>query len=408
MLYFLCLYKQYIGMKGINLMNNEKALNLRYQISHSFYWFANCTLCGFATVYLLNRNFDNTQVGIVLALANILSVLLQPAIGTFADQTTKISLKTLTSLFAFAACSLGGILLFLPNIIWVVAGMYSVMITLVLLVIPLMSSVCIEYCNVGRFVDYGLARGIGSIFFAAASFGLGIVIEKIGASVILPIFIVVFFLLAVVMFTFHPPVKTIHHSASSTSNGGFLYFIKTYKRYSLLLIGIVCLFFYHTILSTYFINIIRNLGGNSKDLGISLGIAATLELPVMASFSYVIRKVKCSTLLKISGVFFTVKTFIVIIAPNVTTIFIAQFIQFLGYALYTPAIVYYTNKITKPQDKVKGQGYAAMAACVAAVFANLTGGALLDHFGIFAMLLVGTIVSCIGTLFVLIYTEDVA
>lgn len=389
-------------------MNNEKALNIRYQISQSLYWFSNCTLYGFATVYLLHRNFDNTQVGIVLALANILSVLLQPAIGTFADQTSKISLKSLTSLFAFLACSVGIILLFLPDIIWIVAGMYSIMITLVLLVIPLMSSVCIEYCNVGRFIDYGLARGIGSIFFAAASFSLGIVIEKIGAQMILPIFIIGFFLLSVVMFTFKPPAKTVHHSTVSKSGEGFIYFIKTYRRYSLLLVGIVCLFFYHTILSTYFINIIRNLGGNNKDLGISLGIAATLELPVMASFSYVIRKVKCSTLLKISGVFFTVKTFIVILAPNVSTIFVAQFIQFLGYALYTPAIVHYTNKITKPQDKVKGQGYAAMAACIAAVFANLTGGALLDHFGIFAMLLVGTMVSCIGTLLVLIYTEDVA
>lgn len=389
-------------------MNNEKALNIRYQISHSLYWFSNCTLYGFATVYLLHRNFDNTQVGVVLALANILSVILQPAVGTFADQTTKFSLKTMTGFFAFLASSLGIILFFLPNMLWIVAGMYSIMITLVLLVIPLMSSMAIEYCNVGRFVDYGLARGIGSVFYAGASFGLGIVIERIGAQIILPVFITAFFLLALITFTFKPPVRTVHYSASNGASGGFVYFIKTYRRFSLLLIGIVCLFFYHTILTTYFIQIIRNLGGNNRDLGISLGIAATLELPVMGSFSYVLRKVKCSTLLKISAVFFTVKTFIVILAPNVATIFIAQFFQFLGYALYTPAIVYYTNKITKPQDKVKGQGYGAMAACVAAVFANLTGGALLDHFGIFIMLLVGTAISSIGTLIVLMFTEDVA
>ncbi|RDU22794.1 MFS transporter [Anaerosacchariphilus polymeriproducens] len=388
-------------------MNHQKALNIRYQLSHSLYWFSNCTLYGFATVYLLNMNFDNTQVGVVLAFGNILSVFLQPVIGSFADKTSKISLKTLTSLFAFIASSLGVILIFLPDIVWAVGGLYSIMIALVLLVIPLMSSVCIEYCNANCYIDYGLARGIGSIFYAAASISLGILIERTGAQILLPIFIFVFFLLAVVMFTFQSPAKIVQNCSFTNTSGGLFYFINTYRRFSFLLIGIVCLFFYHTILNTYFINIIRNLGGNSSHLGISLSISAAMELPVMASFFYLLKKIKCSTILKISGIFFTVKTFIIILAPNIATIFFAQSIQFLSYALYTPAIVYYTNKLMKPEDKVKGQGYAAMAACVAAVFANLAGGALLDRFGIFTMLLVGTIVSCIGTLFVLIYTEDV-
>lgn len=388
-------------------MNHQKALSIRYQLAHSFYWFSNCTLYGFATVYLLNMDFDNKEVGIVLAFGNILSVFLQPIIGAFADKTTKISLKTLTSLFAFIASSLGILLILLPDIVWVVGGLYSIMLALVLLVIPLMSSVCIEYCNANCYIDYGLARGIGSIFYAAASISLGILIERTGAHIILPIFIFVFFLLAVVMFTFRPPAKVVPNSSYTNASGGLLYFIKTYRHFSFLLIGIVCLFFYHTILNTYLINIVRNLGGNNSHLGVSLSIPAAMELPVMASFFYLVKKIKCSTILKISGIFFTAKTFIIILAPNIATIFLAQSIQFLGYALYTPAIVYYTNKLMKPQDKVKGQGYAAMAACIAAVFANLAGGTLLDSFGIFPMLLVGTIVSCIGTLFVLIYTEDV-
>lgn len=54
------------------------------------------------------------------------------------------------------------------------------------------------------------------------------------------------------------------------------------------------MFYSHNLINTYLINIIEKAGGNSSDMGISLSIAAALELPAMAGFSFLVKKFKCN------------------------------------------------------------------------------------------------------------------
>ena len=47
-----------------------------------------CTLHAYAAVYLLDRGFTNTQIGILLAVANITSAVAQPLVAAVIDNTT--------------------------------------------------------------------------------------------------------------------------------------------------------------------------------------------------------------------------------------------------------------------------------------------------------------------------------
>ena len=60
-------------------MNRKPFLwTLRYSLINITYFAAFCTIHAYAAVYLLANGFSNTQVGILLAVANIVSAVFQP------------------------------------------------------------------------------------------------------------------------------------------------------------------------------------------------------------------------------------------------------------------------------------------------------------------------------------------
>ena len=52
-------------------------LTARYGLIHGAYWMAYAAVSGYASLYLLDLGFSNGTIGILIALAGILSALLQ-------------------------------------------------------------------------------------------------------------------------------------------------------------------------------------------------------------------------------------------------------------------------------------------------------------------------------------------
>jgi len=262
-------------------------------------------------------------------------------------------------------------------------------------------------------MNYGLARGISSIAFSLTSFGFGIILNYHSGNILLPIFLVcyVLFIVALILFRIDTsslplPEKEVIETEQKQSDGIFK-FLKKYKKFTILLIGMTMVMYSHNLINTYLINIVENVGGDNADMGLSLAIAAGLELPTMAVFILIVKKVKCSTLLKISSFFFFIKSGIVWLAPNMLTLNLSQLLQLFAYALFTPASVYYVNEIIDAKNSVKGQSMVGVATfSLVGAIGSFTGGKILDTKGVSAMLLVGTIVTGIGFIIVCFSTED--
>ena len=60
-------------------------LTLRYGVTQFTYWAASSGAMAFATTYLLTKNVPAGTVGLVLALAGLLSCLTQPLLAALAD-----------------------------------------------------------------------------------------------------------------------------------------------------------------------------------------------------------------------------------------------------------------------------------------------------------------------------------
>lgn len=198
----------------------------------------------------------------------------------------------------------------------------------------------------------------------------------------------------------------ITHIEKETQQVTLTLLIQKYKSFIFVIIATVFLFFDNTLINNFFIQIIQHIGGNSSDMGNAIFLAAVLELPTMAYFTKMQKKIGCQEMLIISSLFFSVKHILTYFAFNMIMIYIAQFLQVFAYALFIPASVYYVNQTVEKTDMVKGQALITGAMTLSGVFVSLIGGMLLDGLGVQKVLLIGVICSVIGTICLMINLKN--
>ena len=384
-------------------MNNTDTttnLTFKYSALQALYWISICALSGFMSLILISKNFTAGQIGLVVTTANVFVLLIQPRLANFADSTTKYTLKH------FALCIavfpiIANIFLLFPTSFGVTAISATISLMAATLLNSLLNSICIYYINHGKSINYGLARGLGSISFAIISVILGLTGERFGEksyTIIGLIFFTIFFfvILSLKMENMNTPMKSA--TSSEVVKKNVLYFFKTYPRFSIMLLGIMLIHIFQSFYGTYLPQILENVGGSSKNVGICLALAAAAELPTLLLFSFMIRKISSGVLMKVAAVAFSVRVIFILLATSTNMLYFAQLFQMFSVGIYLPASVFYTNQIMQKEDMVKGQSFIITAQVCGSIVGTLIGGNLIDHIGVTPVLFVGTIISVIGTI----------
>ena len=391
---------------------NTKKLTLQYCILQGAYWASFCIIYSFATVFLLDRGFRNSQIGVIIAAGNILGVIFQPVFASVVDRSKTVTLHKLTAILTAVMVVL--LLLYgLPNQFLAVA----LTDTLLQVIQPLINSVSVYYVNQGVNVDFGAARGIGSLSYALASYLLGGLVENYGCSMILFAGILMVLVICITVFSM-PIIKDAVFSdkeqetkskinadrgQSVQEKESLLSFVGRYKYFMLTLAGVTLVFSFHNMNNSYMIQIITNVGGTSADLGRLLAIAAITEIPVMFLFSRIVKHVKSSALLVVSSVFFILKAFGYFAAENIALMTIAAVMQMGSFAIYIPASVYYVNEVMEERDKFKGQALMTGTNTLGGVIGSLLGGFLIDQAGVSVMNLAGLVMAVSGAVLVFLF-----
>ena len=356
-----------------------------------------------AAVYLLANGFTNTEVGVLLAVANITSAFAQPFIAGIIDKPGPLTNRRFI-LISVTVIMTGSVLLRFLN-----SGKVTVFIIYALIYMiqfayqPVMTALCFEYQKAGCNIFYGLARGLGSASFAVTSAFIGGAVEKNGVDLLLAVNIISMILSAIVVFTFKKPEGAIEKSAVDENKQGkahnnIIDFAKTYPAFSVFLIGTICFYFAHNMINDFMIQIIRSLGGAETELGYSNFLQAILELPVMAVIGFFLKKISSDKMLVFSGMAFFVKILILMFVSNMAGMYVSQSFQMFAYAVFIPAAAYYVSNTMDELDQVKGQAYVTSAITVGGVFSNLISGVILDNLGIKAMLGTGCVVCALGVI----------
>ena len=182
-------------------------------------------------------------------------------------------------------------------------------------------------------------------------------------------------------------------------------FFRENRRFFGLLPGIVLLFFAHNLVTNYLINVVREVGGDTSDMGRLSGYTAFLEIPMMFLYLRLTRKFSCAATIRFAAVAFAVKALAIALAVNMLSLYAACLLQAVSFAMMTPGMVRYVQLYIGPQDSAKGQALAFGMVTLGNVFSSSLGGLLFDVFPVRQTLLIGAAFSFLGMLFCLIFTE---
>lgn len=394
----------------MNRQKQHSCFTAGYACIQSSYWLSFSAVMGFTSLYLLDVGFTNTEIGIIIAIAGLISAVLQPLFAGYADKPKSPSLKKIILLVTAVLLLMSLTLFFLYRGSVLLNGIfYGGCIMLLQLLLPLINSLGMEVVNQGKNLNFGISRGLGSVSYAVASYALGRIVARTGASALPAAMILTF--AAVFLFTLRFPFqKRIHPETvvsheSPEKSGSPLGFFRKYPRFAVVLCGCCLIYISHIFLNSFTFQIVENIGGGSSEMGLSMSLAAIFELPTMFLFSRMLKKAPCDFWFKISGIFFMLKTLGTLLAPSIPAFYAVQIFQMLGWALITVSSVYYVNAIMQKEDVIKGQAYITMTYTFGSVFGSLSGGILIDSLGVKAMLAFGTAAAFIGMIIVLFAAE---
>ena len=383
-------------------MDNTKQLNIEYFSLQSLFWMTYCMVVGFSLTYLLSCGYSNSEAGYILASANICALILQPFFADLADRSKKINAMTifLVSILIIFVCSIGLFFISVRSVILTL--IYVVMITLANAVIAFLTSVQYLMDPSKTKINFGLCRAGGSLCFAILSATMGILIERIGMkSIPTALFIITLLIILLCVYItrhrIHTTLDTTNSLAHKKSSSLFVFF-KENPKFMVLSIALLFIYYAHAFITNFTISIVRNVGGDHREMGYLIAFMALMELPGMIGFKEISRRFKVSSLLLFSMIMFSVKAIIVWLSPSLMTLTFGFALQVVSFALYIPASVQYANIIIDEKDTVKAQMMFNLMQAGGAVFSSMIGGWLIDFSGISHALLVGAILSCIGTM----------
>lgn len=393
-------------------MKNRK-ITLKYMFMQAIYWGTVCSILGYTVTYMKDLGYSNSYIGVALAIANGVSAVMQPLIANIADKNPKWTIVRVNTVLS--------ILMLIGSAAMIVYKSATLILTLLIGVItvvngliqPFLNSLAVALQKNGINLNYGVCRAAGSLFYAIVSSILGELLT-VFPSRILPVastILCALLLVAAIMNKVDVSAeseedKSEETALKKTEATPLLEFIAKNKRFSLYVVGVSLVFYMHMVMTTYLIQIVENVGGDSSNMGFSLGLAAALELPAMIGFNFIVKKIKVQTLLRISAVSFTVKALAMTLATNPGMIYAAQIIQMTAFALYIPSSVYYVGHLFKNSDMNKGQSMSTMTLTVGSFFSSLFTGYLIDKYSVNTMMWISLAVSVVGTVIMIATIQE--
>ena len=394
-------------------MNSKKNLTARYAVVQGLYWMSYCILGGFANVYLLAHDFSNTAIGFIVALSGIISAVISPVIAAYLDRRESMSVKKALTLMSFGMLVL--VLLIAVtgrNYIQTVVT-YTAAMTLIQMMASLLGSLATQSMRSGWSVNYGLARGTGSLTYGLLAHTLSFLVARFRPDV-LPVAAAVIWAVTFFYLYKFPDTKDIsvmyanetQPAPSARQGGSPIAFFRRYPRYGLFLLGIFFVYISHAVANVFVTQVVISKGGTSADTGLILGVQALVEIPVMFGFSKMLKVAKVHSWMRICAIVYVLKIFGTFAVTTVGGLVAVQFLELGSYAVMVVSSLYYVNSIMRTEDCVKGQSYFGISTTVANVVASWLGGMMLDAYGVHITLLAGIAVAVLGMVIVFFGAES--
>ncbi len=326
----------------------------------------------FITLYYRERGLDFTQIGYILALPGIAQMIAGPLWGLLADtlRLHRILLPIAIVGTVIPAALIGGFHDFTPILLLAtLTAVFSIQIA------PLSDTATLALLGERR-AQYGSLRVWGAVGWGISTVVAGVIVERMGLSVIFwiyPVFGFLTFLAALAL-----PKVPFTTAASLAAVRMFLRDAR-WVRYMacVLLIGSASALM-NGFLSIY----LSELGAGRDQVGLAYMIASLSEMPVMVLATIVLRRWGAKPLLVCAGLSYAVRLMIYAIFPDPTIVLAAQLLHGFCFGALWIAGVHEAQRLAPPGLAATSQSlFGTTTFGVAVVLANLVGGRIYQNAG---------------------------
>lgn len=377
-------------------------LQMKYNLIQALYWGTSCALLGFIAIFLQAKGLTNTQIGTVTGASCVLNIFLSPTLSKLTSKWNHISLQVyvLFGMFVTAVAYLLVGYIQLPTLVLMV--MFTLTHCVNVSLVPLVASIQMNYSAQGHNVNFGIARGMGSITYAVMAVVCSNLASWMNPTILTIIYVVGSCILATLLLT---TPKTYAAGTQGEKGGNLVHMVFEYKAFFGVLFGFALLFAASTSLSTYLINIIKNLGGTQELYGIAVFAMAATELPVMAIASKLQKRFSAMQLFATAAIFYVLRNLCIANAANLIILMIGLMMQGFSYGLMTAVITVYVNDNLKPKDQVMGQTMISVMTCgLGSAIGNIFGGVIQDTLGIEMMFAFTDLLTIVGSSMIVLTT----
>ena len=381
---------------------NKRSLFAGYSAVQALYWAGACCVGGYAAVYLQSHGYTNSRLGLILALGNIGGFFLAPLLAGVIDRSDRVSVFTCMFGIHLTEILLELALIFLPGRSALIGVAFCGLIILSSASNPLNTDMCFALDHSGKYINYGICRSFGSLAYTVVTLILGTLCQKLSPEILPPIgAFMAFFQLALIFYVMklkrtysrddEAEERDLRSHAVSLPS-----FIRKNRRFMIFCLGTMVLNFAVSVPSSYFINVVRSVGGNTADLGRISSLTAFLEVPMMLFYTRLTRNIRCSAAIRISVIVYAAKQLVYVLANGIGMLYFGCIFQPFSYALLTPALVDYSSIVVSYSDIAKSQAISAAMLTLGTVFATQLGGFMFDALTVRTTMLISFIVCIAG------------
>ena len=391
------------------------------------YWCVYCVITGFSSVFLLDIGYSNTEIGTMLAIGNIVSVIIQPISANIADRSQKLNTLDIAMIMALVIGVFEALVLIVGKRSIVLFVAYLAVIAVHAAMQPLLNSVEGMFLHIGKRADYGLSRSFGSLGYSITSMILGLAIASAGSG-FLPLVALGFLALLVigliVMQRKYKELAALAAEAGELSGQSaateaaelseprkeitMKEFMLRHKLFLVIMFGVFLMFYHHQVINYYMLQVFQNVGGDSTDMGLYGSLMTITEVPALMFFTPLNKKFKTNTLLKVGIVGLMLRGIFMYTATSPLGIQLSLIVNPFGFSLFLAAIVKYISEIMDEREAVRGQSLYVVVITASAVVASFTGGIILDVWGASKMLLLCMILCIVGAAISFRLVDDAA
>lgn len=362
---------------------------------------ASITISAFLVVFLTQVGYTETEIGLLISVINFASMIGQPVLGVAVDKSRsykKILMATVaTGIAVQLLIPVAAEKKFFITLLFVVYGLSFRSVS------PIIDSWTLAAAKKKPDINYGMARGIGSLGSSVAAVVVGRIVDLLGINSIFYVFAALAACSILVAFLLGEDAAAYQAKATEKQTVPWTEWLRQYRSYWALEACVFLTFVaYWPTTSTYFSVLMLECGGTAQNVGWAQAIMSLSEVPVLMISQKLIRKFGDKQLIVFGFWMLCLRIFVNIpmcVSPMLLTW--APVLQGVSFGILFPACLHYINRAMPDGTRTMAITInSVIMMSASAIIGNSAAGVLAGGFGVASIYRVGSVIAMAAAILV--------